>query len=69
MTKISNLSFSYNSNTSVLNDFNLKNIYGLIGHNGAGKSAFMKIFLSLLDPSSSEIDFNPIKKPYSYLLI
>lgn len=71
MISINNLEFSYKPNAKVLNGINLNlkkgNIYGLIGHNGAGKSTFMKLIMSLLKPCSGEISLNSISKPYSYM--
>jgi len=44
-------------------------IVGFIGENGAGKSTTMKMILSLLEPTSGEIDIfgNPVEKNTEYL--
>lgn len=54
-----NISFAYNAQTQVLNDFNLtiKNgeMVAIIGHNGSGKSTIAKLIIGLLKPDQGRI--------------
>ena len=62
MITVSNLSLRYGKRT-LFEDVNLKftqgNCYGIIGANGAGKSTFMKILSSEIDPSSGSVSITP----------
>jgi ATPase subunit of ABC transporter with duplicated ATPase domains len=62
MITVSNLSLRYGKRT-LFEDVNLKfgqgNCYGIIGANGAGKSTFLKILSSEIDPSSGTVSFTP----------
>jgi ATPase subunit of ABC transporter with duplicated ATPase domains len=62
MITVSNLSLRYGKRT-LFEDVNLKftqgNCYGIIGANGAGKSTFLKILSSEIDPSSGSVSFTP----------
>ncbi|BCJ93727.1 ABC transporter ATP-binding protein [Anaerocolumna cellulosilytica] len=62
-----NVSFSYpNSDRPVLHNINLKlhmNRYekvSIVGHNGSGKTTFVKLILRLYDPTEGEIRLNGI---------
>jgi len=59
MISIKNLSFSYNDDTSVLEDisFDIKKgeIVALIGPNGSGKTTLVKNILGLLEPSKGSV--------------
>jgi ABC-type Mn2+/Zn2+ transport system ATPase subunit len=61
MISIKNLSFSYGLN-NILDDVNLsirKNEFiSIVGHNGSGKTTFIKLLLGLLKPKSGNIFFN-----------
>lgn len=70
--EIKNLKKVYNNITTVdLKSLTVRKgeIYGFLGPNGAGKSTTMKMILSLLEPTSGEIDIfeNPIEKNTEYL--
>lgn len=70
--EIKNLKKVYNNITTVdLKILTVRKgeIYGFLGPNGAGKSTTMKMILSLLEPTSGEIDIfgNPIEKNTEYL--
>lgn len=58
MITVSNVSLNF-SGTNLFSDVNLKftpeNCYGIIGANGAGKSTFLKILCSELEPSTGEV--------------
>lgn len=62
MITVSNLSLRYGKRT-LFEDVNLKftqgNCFGIIGANGAGKSTFMKIISSEIDPSSGSVSITP----------
>ena len=65
--EIKNLKKVYNNITTVdLKSLTVRKgeIYGFLGPNGAGKSTTMKMILSLLEPTSGEIDIfgNPVEK-------
>ena len=70
--EIKNLKKVYNNITTVdLKSLTVRKgeIYGFLGPNGAGKSTTMKMILSLLEPTSGEIDIfgNPVEKNTQYL--
>lgn len=70
--EIKNLKKVYNNITTVdLKSLTVRKgeIYGFLGPNGAGKSTTMKMILSLLEPTSGEIDIfgNPVEKNTEYL--
>lgn len=70
--EIKNLKKVYNNITTVdLKSLTVRKgeIYGFLGPNGAGKSTTMKMILSLLEPTSGEIDIfgNPVDKNTEYL--
>lgn len=58
MIKIQNLTKKYSGKTA-LNNLNMEindgEIFGLIGHNGAGKSTTIKSIVSIIEPTSGEI--------------
>lgn len=58
LIEIKNLTKKYSDNFA-LNDLNLTindgEIFGLIGHNGAGKSTTIKALVSIIEPTSGEI--------------
>lgn len=62
MLKINNFSKSYAKGTFAVEDLNLQvrpgEIYGFIGHNGAGKSTTIKAVVGALDFESGEILIN-----------
>lgn len=62
MITVSNLSLRYGKRT-LFEDVNLKftqgNCYGIIGANGAGKSTFMKILSSEIDPTTGSVAITP----------
>lgn len=53
------ISFAYNANTEVLNDFSLTindgEMVAIIGHNGSGKSTIAKLIIGLLKPDQGRI--------------
>ena len=57
MISIKNLTFSYGYN-SILDNVNLsikkKEFISIIGHNGSGKTTFVKLLLGLLRPKSGK---------------
>ncbi len=58
MIKISNLTHMYRTNKALNNvdlEINRGEIFGLIGHNGAGKSTAIKALVSILEPTSGDI--------------
>lgn len=70
--EIKNLKKVYNNITTVdLKSLTVRKgeICGFLGPNGAGKSTTMKMILSLLEPTSGEIDIfgNPVEKNTEYL--
>ena len=70
--EIKNLKKVYNNITTVdLKSLTVRKgeIYGFLGPNGAGKSTTMKMILSLLEPTSGEIDIfgNSVEKNTEYL--
>ena len=70
--EIKNLKKVYNNITTVdVTSLTVRKgeIYGFLGPNGAGKSTTMKMILSLLEPTSGEIDIfgNPVEKNTEYL--
>lgn len=56
---VKNLQFSYKRGKSIINcpeiSFSSGNIYALVGHNGSGKTTFLKILLGLLKPTSGTV--------------
>ena len=66
--KFENVSFSYDKQTPILDDFSLEIPFGsyvsLIGPNGAGKSTIAKLLIGLLKPQKGEIfvDDLPVNK-------
>lgn len=60
--KLDNVSFWYDVNKTVIEDFNYtfkKNyIYGICGNSGTGKSTLTKLIMGLLKPSKGKIYFN-----------
>lgn len=68
--KASKLTKKYDNTTFALNNLDLNvtegSVYGLLGQNGAGKSTLLRIIMSLLKPTSGEINvlgFNPFDMP------
>lgn len=62
--KLENLSFQYHKNVIFQNlnyEFNAGEIYGIIGHNGVGKSTFSKVLCGLLKECKGSIYFNNVK--------
>lgn len=61
MIEISNVSYSYDNNTSALKDINITINEGeaiaLVGVNGSGKSTFMKLINGLINPTSGSFIF------------
>lgn len=63
---IQNLTFSYNSEDLVYDDFSLaikhNEITAVLGHNGAGKTTLFKLICNLLSPRSGKIisDYNTV---------
>ena len=59
MITVTNVSLSF-SGTALFKDVNMKfapgNCYGIIGANGAGKSTFLKILSSEIEPSTGTVD-------------
>lgn len=60
--KVSNLSFGYTNDTTVLDNLSLSINKGeyttLVGHNGSGKSTLAKLFIGLLEARSGCIEVN-----------
>lgn len=59
MINIKNVTFGYNKNFKVLDDFSLDfeagGVYGLLGKNGTGKSTLLYLITGLLHPQSGEV--------------
>ena len=57
--RLTNVSFGYTKNEFILQDFNYtfkpKNIYGIIGLSGSGKSTFCKLLANLMLPTSGQL--------------
>ena len=64
MLTISNLKKSYDGKTNIIDDLNLVietgDIYGFIGHNGAGKTTVLNLISGIYEPDSGRICFNEI---------
>ena len=62
MLKVSNLTFGYNRQKTVIDglslEFNEGGIYGLLGKNGTGKSTLLYLIMGLLRPKQGEIFFD-----------
>jgi ABC-2 type transport system ATP-binding protein len=74
MIDLKNMSFGYNPNKLLYKNLSLTlaqgSIYGLLGRNGAGKSALLKNMIGLLFPLSGSIEVNgyvPKKRLPSFL--
>lgn len=70
MVKLDNLSKSYDGKTLAVDGLNLEvkegEIFGLIGHNGAGKTTALKMLTGILPPDSGKVEICGIdleKKP------
>ena len=65
---INHLSFSWNSQATVLDSCNLKvprgEFWMLLGNNGCGKSTLLRLIAGLLTPSSGEIE---LEKPLGFV--
>ncbi|SHH90721.1 ABC transporter [Clostridium grantii DSM 8605] len=65
MVKLENISFSYNKGKNVINNINLQipsgSLFGILGHNGAGKTTMFRLITGLLKPCSGEIYLNSSK--------
>ncbi|MGP7817285.1 ATP-binding cassette domain-containing protein [Niallia sp. 01092] len=63
------VSFFYDKNNSIFNNFSTSvpsdGIITVLGHNGAGKTTFIRLLLNLLQPNQGSIDKNNIT--FSYL--
>ncbi|MDD5154470.1 MAG: ABC-F family ATP-binding cassette domain-containing protein, partial [Desulfovibrionales bacterium] len=59
----SNISFSYDQNTTLIKDFDItigaRDRVCVIGKNGKGKTTLLKILAGTLPPQSGQIDYNP----------
>lgn len=56
---VKNLSKVYKNKVHALEDVNLNiefGMFGLLGQNGAGKSTFMKILTTLIEPTSGSVE-------------
>ncbi len=56
---VDNLSFQVNEGE----------VYGFLGQNGAGKSTTIRMLLSLIEPTSGEIEIFGLNKTFEFLLI
>ncbi|WP_430602692.1 ATP-binding cassette, subfamily C, bacteriocin exporter [Enterococcus sp. DIV0724b] len=60
--ELKNISFSYNEDTSVLSNLNLRfrkgHVTGISGGNGSGKTTLTKILLGILEPDSGEVSID-----------
>lgn len=71
--EFNNVSFSYNVNTEVLNNINLKinsgETIGIIGPSGEGKTTLIRLILSLITPSNGTIMLreNDINKKLNHI--
>lgn len=67
-----NLSFSYNSKDTIINNFNLEILKGqkiaIIGDSGAGKSTIINLLIGLLSPTSGSIYFDKKKFNSKYFI-
>jgi ABC-type multidrug transport system fused ATPase/permease subunit len=65
---LKNINFSYNKNSKILNNVNLRikknTIIGIVGQSGSGKSTLVDLILGLLKPDNGEIliDDKPLNK-------
>jgi ABC-type multidrug transport system fused ATPase/permease subunit len=63
--RLENVSFSYSDNVHVLENINLtfnpRNIVGICGQSGRGKSTFLKILLGLYKPIHGSVSFDGVK--------
>lgn len=63
LARISNLSFGYSPDRRLIDDFDLvigpKDRICVVGKNGAGKTTFLKLLGSLLQPDSGWIEYHP----------
>jgi ATP-binding cassette, subfamily B, bacterial PglK len=70
--KFENLSFAYNSENKIINNFNLEILKGqkiaLIGNSGAGKSTIINLIIGLLPSSNGSIYFDKKKITSKYFI-
>ena len=65
---LKNINFSYNKNSKILNNVNLRikknTIIGIVGQSGSGKSTLVDLILGLIKPDNGEIliDDKPLNK-------
>lgn len=68
LLKVSNVSFSYVKNASLLNNLNVQfkagEIIAIKGRNGTGKSTLFKLLAGIIDPSSGEVTLEVGKKKF-----
>ena len=74
MIKIEQLKFAYKRKTVLFEQLNAQmdsgKVYGLLGHNGAGKTTMLKLIAGLLFPKSGKcrvLGFNPQKRNPNFL--
>ena len=62
--KLDSIKFCYGKNVileDISYEFNAGKIYGIVGHNGAGKTTMLRLMLGLLSPTEGKIITNDVR--------